>query len=380
MFLLPALLALVLGNGPKETLAPALARHEMALTESAPYEWKALKIAPYPGKQDDIFFITPQMGWYVNGAGKIYKTTDGGTNWVEKISRKGTYFRCVVFLNEKHGFAGNIGVDYFPGVTDTTPLYETTDGGDTWSPVTSIKGAAPKGLCALEIYRKPFINAGKLDYKNTLYAAGRVGGPTCLLTSTDDGATWTSRAMDDVCAMILDVKFLDANIGFLCCGSSADVEKSHALILRTEDGGKSWKKVFESKRGYELTWKAAFPSQNVGYVTLQNYDPDKSVTTRFVAKTTDGGKTWSEIPLVDDKACQEFGVAFLTEDIGWVGGFRTGYETTDGGKHWTPRALGVAVNKIRLLPTDTGFVGYAIGVGISKMEITASKPPTPAKK
>ena len=369
----PLLFALTFGDAPATPLIPTLAKHEIALAEPAAYDWKPLKTVAYGGKQDDIFFVNPQIGWYVNGAGKIYKTTDSGTTWTEKLSQKGTYFRCLAFLNEKHGFAGNVGTDYFPGVTDVTPLYETTDGGDTWKPVTNIKGATPKGLCALEIFRKPYINAGKLDYKNTLYAAGRVGGPTCLLTSTDDGATWTSQDMGDVCKMILDVKFVEANVGFLCAGTSAEVDKSHALILMTEDGGKTWKKVFESKRGYELTWKASFPSRNVGYVTLQNYDPDKAVTARFVAKTSDGGKTWSEIPLVDDKACQEFGVAFLTEDIGWVGGFRTGYETTDGGKHWTPCALGVAVNKIRLIPSDTGVVGYAIGVGVSKLEVAKPK-------
>ena len=332
------------------------------------FTWQKLKTEPYRGKQDDIFFVTPELGYYCNGAGKIFKTTDGGTTWTEKLSQKGTYFRCIGFLDEKHGFAGNIGTDYFPGVTDTTPLYETLDGGDTWKPVTTIKGITPKGLCAIEIFRKPFINAGKLDYKTTIFAAGRVGGPACLVRSDDNGATWTSQDMSGVCSMILDVKFLEPNIGFIYAGTSAEVDKSHALILMTEDGGKTWKKKFESKRPYELTWKASFPSRKVGYVTLQNYDPDKSITQRFVAKTTDGGKSWKEIPLVNDKEAQEFGIGFLDEKTGWVGGYKTGYETTDGGKTWTPRDMGIAVNKIRLLKTEHGVVGYAVGVGVYKLE------------
>ncbi len=331
------------------------------------FAWQKLKTEPYRGKQDDLYFVTPELGYYCNGYGKIYKTTDGGDTWTEKLSQKGTYFRCLAFLDEKHGFAGNIGTDYFPGVTDTTPLYETKDGGDTWSPVTTITGKMPKGLCALEVVKKPFINAGILDYKTTIYAAGRVGGPACLLLSEDEGKTWAGQDLGAVCGMILDIKFVEPKVGFLCAGSNVEVEKSHALILMTTDGGKTWTEKFRSRRPYELTWKGSFPTRNVGYVTLQNYDPDKSVTQRFVAKTSDGGKTWREIPLVDDKEAQEFGVGFVDAKTGWVGGYRTGYETTDGGKTWTKKDMGMAVNKIRLLKTDTGFVGYAIGVNVCKL-------------
>lgn len=40
--------------------------------------------------------------------------------------------------------------------------------------------------------------------------------------------------------MILDVKFLDANTGFVFAGTSGDVQQLGALILKTRDGGKSW--------------------------------------------------------------------------------------------------------------------------------------------
>ena len=105
---------------------------------------------------------------------------------------------------------------------------------------------------------------------------------------------------------------------------------------------------------------------------MQNYAPDKSVTNHYVAKTTDGGQTWQEILLTHDKEAQEFGVGFLDEKIGWVGTYRRGYETTDGGKTWTPKNLGAAVNKIRLMKTDEGFVGYAIGVGVHKLVVSAT--------
>ena len=56
----------------------------------------------------------------------------------------------------------------FPGVTDTNPLYRTTDGGKSWSPVTRITGPAPSGICAIHVLRQPFVNSGVLDYRVTL--------------------------------------------------------------------------------------------------------------------------------------------------------------------------------------------------------------------
>ena len=68
-------------------------------------------------------------------------------------------------------------------------------------------------------------------------------------------------------------------------------------MLKTSDGGKTWRRVYVSKRPFEITWKLAFPSAKVGYVTVQNYNPDASITDRVVAKTVDGGETWRRAAL-----------------------------------------------------------------------------------
>ncbi|MEY5032659.1 MAG: hypothetical protein RL354_1690, partial [Planctomycetota bacterium] len=91
-------------------------------------------------------------------------------------------------------------------------------------------------------------------------------------------------------------------------------------------------------------------------------------------KTTDGGKTWAEIPLVDDHKVREFGIAFVDEDLGWVGAMPHGFGTTDGGKTWEPVDFGNAVNKIRLLRGQDRVTGYAIGVEIHKLELPSSAP------
>ena len=333
------------------------------------YEWQKTDAAAYRGKQDDIHFINPDRGWYVNGSGKIYKTVNGGKDWQLIFDKPGTFFRCVGFIDSLRGFAGNIGIEYFPNVTDTVPLYKTLDGGKTWQPV-AYKGPTVKGLCAIDILKVPYINHGVLAYKHQVTAGGRVGSPAFLLRSFDDGVTFQSEDLNARCAYILDIKFLDEDDGFIIAGTNKTVAKSNALILRTTNGGKTWKNVYQSKRPYEITWKASFPTKKTGYVTIQNYNPDSSFITRYVAKTTNGGKTWKELKMVDDFGVREFGIGFINEKIGWVGTTKNGFETIDGGKTWTKRNIGNAVNKIRILnKPGGGYIGYAIGTNVFKLEV-----------
>ena len=238
---------------------------------------------------------------------------------------------------------------------------------ESWSAVTNISGPAVTGLCAITVVREPFINAGVLDHRNTIYAGGRVGGPAVMVISRDRGESWQSVDLSEHAAMILDITFINPAVGFISAASSTAVDQSNAVILRTEDGGRSWTKVYQSDRPYEITWKSSFPSEKVGYVTVQNYNPDPSVSRRVVAKTTDGGRSWREIDLVDDVAVRQFGVGFITPDVGWVGTTTGGFETTDGGASWRRVEFGKAVNKIRLVPTGDGFVGFAIGVEVHKL-------------
>lgn len=366
--------ALAAGEKPVEKTAdkPATAAGRDALAPS-PTAWTKFTTERYPGKQDDVFFVTPSTGWYLNGAGKIFKTTDAGATWEVQANKPGTYFRCVAFLDEKTGFAGNIGPGYFPNVSDETPLYRTDDGGATWAPVTGIEGPPIVGLCALEVVRTKFVNAGNLAEKTLLFGVGRVGGPTAAIASDDLGKTWRRLALPPSCAMAFDVHFFDANHGVIASATSANVEESRALILSTDDGGKTWREAYTGSRPFELTWKIAFPTRNVGYVTIQSYNPDPKASARFVAKTADGGKTWSEIPLIDDPKVRQFGVAFVSEERGWIGAMPGGFETVDGGKTWMKADFGNAVNKIRVLRDGGATHLHAIGVNVSTLRLDDEK-------
>jgi photosystem II stability/assembly factor-like uncharacterized protein len=331
--------------------------------------WTKLTTEPYNGKQDDICFVDENLGWYVNGGGNIFKTRDGGDKWEKCFYKPGTFFRCIAFLDSLNGFAGNVGTDYFPNVKDTIPLYRTSDGGKTWTPV-EYQGPYVKGLCAIDIVKKQYINHGQIGYKFSIYCVGRVGSPANIMVSEDDGKTFRSWSLQQDCKMLFDIKMFNNKEGFVCAASDEDISQSNAMILYTKDGGKTWEKKYQSNRPFETTWKVSFPSRDTGYVTIQNYNPNRNISKQRVAKTTNGGKSWTEVDLCDDAGAREFGIGFIDGSHGFVGTMNSGYETRDGGQTWAKIDLGMACNKIRIDRDPSGKqYGYAIGVNVFKLKM-----------
>lgn len=331
--------------------------------------WEKLPTVPYRGKQDDIAFGTPDRGWYGNGDGRLYRTDDQGDSWDEVWRQPGTYIRALGFWDAHTGILGNVGVGSFPGVTDSTPLYRTDDGGRSWSPVDAISGPVPSGICGIDLVRQRFIDRGERAERLVAHAAGRVGDPAHYLRSTDGGATWTSQDLGAFAAAIYDVKFLGPRTGFLAASSDAELGRSNGMILRSDDGGESWHPVYRSSRPFETVWKLHFPSDLVGYGSLQSYDPDEQVAQRYIVKTLDGGRTWTELPLVADFRWRSFGIGFADERLGWVGGNLGGLETRDGGRSWAHVEMGRAVNKLRFVGSGRDRRAYAIGTDLYRLDL-----------
>jgi photosystem II stability/assembly factor-like uncharacterized protein len=334
-----------------------------AATSSTATPWQQSPTQAYRGKQDDIFFVDPNRGWYGNGSGKLFATVNGGGSWALVAEKPGTFIRALGFATPDIGWIGNVGTDYYPGVTDKNPLYQTVDGGKTWVAVSAPGIEKVAGICGIHILATTRIFQGELTPNYIIHAAGRVGGPAMMLRSLDSGTTWSVIDLSAYAGMILDVLFHDAQNGFVCAASKDDVDGGRALILRTSDGGQTWTRAYAGTRVRENCWKMSFPSRRVGYATVQSYS--ETDDKRIFVKTTNGGRTWREMPLVTDVAAREFGVGFATEQLGWIGTRSRGYETRDGGRTWTPVVMGEAVNKVRVVTGSDGRrKAMAIGVNV----------------
>jgi photosystem II stability/assembly factor-like uncharacterized protein len=326
-------------------------------TPSTTPQWRTLTTEPYPKKRDDIVFVDAHTGFYGTGKGQLYRTEDGGQSWQLVWSKPGTFIRSLGFIDTRHGFLGNLGAGLV-NITDTTPLYETKDGGVTWE-AAKIGTALIPGVCSIDVLKTRSIHEGHVSERYYIHAAGRANGPAKLLRSEDGGESWALIDLSERAGMILDVKFFDPNTGFVFAATSGDLAQSNALILKTNDGGRSWRQVYRARRLNEIIWKASFANSIVGYATLQNDDPANAQ--QRVVKTVDGGENWSELPLVANKDAEELGVGFVSPDKGWVGTAAGSFETSDGGKSWRPSTLAPKANKIRVRAADGTPMIYAIG-------------------
>lgn len=99
---------------------------------------------------------------------------------------------------------------------------------------------------------------------------------------------------------------------------------------------------------------------------MQSYDPAR--TTQVIVKTVDGGKSWTELPMVENAAARQFGIGFVDALHGWVGTMAGGYYTADGGKNFTPVPIARAANKFRVVPGPGGNRVYAIGTQVQRID------------
>ena len=323
--------------------------------------WRALPNAPGPtaSRYDDIVFLNTSLGWVINGTGKIYRTTDGGESWDLQLDQPETYWRAIGFADSLRGWAGNFGlIEQIPRVTDTNMLYQTVNGGKTWTPVLNIPDPKPEGICGIRVVND-----------SVVYAVGRIFGAPRVLKTDDGGASWRTINMESLVDRLVDVYFFTADSGFVV-GGIGDLESSSGRILFTSDGGDNWEIRHTTKENAHWCWKISFPTAEVGYISLETFSSDK---TSYFLKTTDGGLTWEEKLLFG--GFREQGIGFVTETLGWVGGAPDTYETTDGGESWTQIQLfNARLNRIRML-SDT--LGYAVGATVykySRDNITSVEP------
>lgn len=313
-------------------------------------------------RHDDLVFIGQTNGWSARGIDGIYRTTNGGLNWTRVTSLAGPipHFRAIGFASLTRGWAGNLGPGSYDGnVTDTNLLYETFDGGTTWSVVPDLNATDMKGFCAMHV----------LDAQH-VYGVGRVRGPAHFTKTEDGGNTWwtTNLTAGGVMGGLMDVYFKDSQTGFILGMNTNQFSAPpyYGSIARTTNGGLSWQVLVTTTVTNSYFWKMTWPSPLVGYASLQqNSAYDKVI----FYKTTDGGATWisNGIPLSAIGGPSSFGVqgiGFVSETEGWMGGSSvlnppySFIHTTDGGVTWTPEGYfnTRSINRIRFASPTLGYM------------------------
>jgi photosystem II stability/assembly factor-like uncharacterized protein len=198
------------------------------------------------------------------------------------------------------GIPGNPAV-YYIG-TPGGGVWETTDGGTVWKPISDDVHVASIGAIGVAPSNPKIIYFGTGDVSEV---GGSVNQGDGVYKSTDGGRTWQHTGLEDswhIGALWIDLRNPDIVV-VAALGKTFSPSEERG-IFKTADGGKSWKKVLykdDKTGGIDVAFDPGNP--NVGLAALWGHYVQPGNTGSVlngtgdgaIYKTTDEGETWQPI-------------------------------------------------------------------------------------
>ncbi len=221
----------------------------------------------------DVEFINRYTGWAC-GDNYIYKTTNGGNNWIEQSHPYAYTIQQIFPVNDS--------VVYACGWWN---FMKTINGGNNWTAF--FAGGTGQGLPVLEALY--FID------ENTGWLAGNV----VVMKTTNGGNSFVDSMRIEVIST--DMYFKDSQNGLISSYSG--------LIKRTTNGGVNWQSVRIINNG---------PLYDFNQIAVVN-DSVVWVGGKSIYKSTNFGSTWDSIAFIETNAFM-YGLAFSSLNTGFISG------------------------------------------------------------
>jgi photosystem II stability/assembly factor-like uncharacterized protein len=234
--------------------------------------------------------------------GEIVKTINGGQTWAKKTSAT-QFFGAGTFCNWVHMFNATTGVALGdpPTAGGGFEILRTTDGGETWSPVSGV----PVPLA------DEYGNAGSFfasaSAPGTLWtglASATSTNTVRVLKTTDYGATWTaSNRIPNIVGAVSQLAFKSNNLdgiayGFTIVGTAPNTSIGAVNLAKTSDGGRSWTAVTPNNDATGNFYRNSIDAVgNVFYSTGARFGPAPAtqVPEDFGTSYSFDGATWTTL-------------------------------------------------------------------------------------
>ncbi|MCC3860938.1 VPS10 domain-containing protein [Pseudemcibacter aquimaris] len=259
----------------------------------------------------------------------IYKSENGGKSWKNMGLENSEHLGDIVIHPEDGDtvWASAQGPLWSKG--GQRGVFKTTDGGKTWRNTLEIDEWTGVGSLAIDPSNPDILYAAAWQRQRTIAALIDTGPGSALYKSTDGGETWEKMTeglpKGNIGKSSIAVSPIDPNVVY----ATIELDERKGGFWRSSDKGASWTKMSDRVSG----------GTGPHYYQEIFADPHTFdmvyMANNLSAYSMDGGKTWTDINLVN-KHVDDHAFAFHPTDpdfvlIGSDGGL---YESRDNMKKW----------------------------------------------
>jgi photosystem II stability/assembly factor-like uncharacterized protein len=280
------------------------------------------------------FFTSSETGWAA-GNPDIIKTTNGGLNWDIQYRNDSLNIYSLYFIDQNTGWTGGYVYDNY-NYYNIGKIYKTTNGGYNWQNVYSESEYIIQNIFFPS--RDTGYAVGEDDYSSTGVIIKTVNGGSTWLTLSG-GYNWYYQSLYSIFFVSNDTGWVGSNQG---------------NIFKTTNGGISWNE--QHLNSYFYVHSIFFTDSQTGWAVGYNNNYGYGSN---IYHTTNGGLFWSQQTC--DTNVNIMSVYFISQTTGWAAGmYGTLIKTSNGGYNWYRQqsGTGMDLNSIFFVsPT----IGYTVG-------------------
>lgn len=309
---------------------------------------------------NDLYFVNENTGYAAGDSGLVVKTTNGGSNWINISTTPTHNLYSVHFINANTGYVAG-GYRTFGGSSYyySGSVYKTTNGGTNWV-VIGASGVYAMPLSVFMIasdsilfgtgglsnthteghlnrttnggtnFTQSFSQFNGFQFKSISFANNSTGfaishyrnhegaGDDRIYRTTDFGTNWTQMYIltsgSAFEPKLNEIQFINNLTGFAA--------GRNGMVLFTSNGGFNWIDRGTGTNSYQTV---NFINESTGWIG--GY---KSGDTSAILKTTNGGETWQRFTNLFSPALINK-IQFVNSLTGWACGSNLIMKTVTGG-------------------------------------------------